>query len=489
MELLLIEHQELKIVKTPIENEDNKMWAEELFNKIPNKVERVFKIERQKDIYPFTIKKSETHCDFVADYYIGVDWLIEGEKFVRVEPKVNFTVTSAFKTLIDCVEGEDNLEIEEKEEWVKETLNNSSNNKSQIQLKEIDFLKMLLDLYAGDIKENLLQDLVVIDWKTKRIPVNQNQDQLTPFLVVQFLQLLKKIVKKGLKKSYYYIQENLNSRVKGKILIGQQLKKNVFQNKMTSTYCQYQVFGEDNFENRFLKKVFRFTSSYIDNNKSVFKGNLAEVQHLLNYCRPAFEHIGEEGEEYKLKNLKQNSFFKEYIDAIKIGQFILKKFSYNITQTSQKKVETPPFWIDMPRLFELFVYQNMLRANSQLKNKIHYQFATYGNELDILVSDEEHQMVIDTKYKMHYIHGQIHNDIRQVSGYARLKKVRRKLNVNDDRNIDCLIIYPDLENGLNIKDLTLENIKNSFEENEIKAYHKIYKLGVKLPVIDDDRMN
>lgn len=49
-------------------------------------------------------------------------------------------------------------------------------------------------------------------------------------------------------------------------------------------------------------------------------------------------------------------------------------------------------------------------------------------------------MVMDTKYKLHYKLGHIHEDIRQVSGYARLKKVREKLDINDDRNISCLII-------------------------------------------------
>lgn len=91
-------------------------------------------------------------------------------------------------------------------------------------------------------------------------------------------------------------------------------------------------------------------------------------------------------------------------------------------------------------------------------------------------------MVIDAKYKLHYKSGHLHEDIRQVAGYARLNKVREKLQVTDDRNIDCLIIYPDMENGLDV--LSLENIKEN--RLPIQAYFNVFKLGVKLPFILED---
>ena len=121
----------------------------------------------------------------------------------------------------------------------------------------------------------------------------------------------------------------------------------------------------------------------------------------------------------------------------------------------------------------------MIENNSDLKKGIHYQFSTYGNALDILVSSDKYQMVIDAKYKLKYKKGHLHEDIRQVAGYARLKKVRNKLNIQDDKTIDCLIIYPDMENG--IDNFSLDNIQQS--KQEIQAYYKVYKLGVKLPLI------
>ena len=411
----------------------------------------------------FLFEKKEQGFELKADYCIGLDWLGNTGRYLYVEPKLNTRISKIFDAITDS-----------EEEILKD---DSENIPSDI--KELDYLKMLLQITNIPESNDELKGLVQIDWVAKPIEIQQKDDKLTPFLVVQYLQLVKAIVRKGLKKNYYKVQENLNNRVKGKILVGQHIKQNVFKNRFTNTFCEYQQFGEDHAENRFLKKVLQFASSYIENHEKLFGDKFIELQHTINYCRPAFELISNQVNDYELKHIKHNPFYKDYASGIDLGKKILKRFAYNITQTTKDKVATPPFWIDMPRLFELYAYSKMIEANPTDRNAIHYQFSTYGNALDILVSKPEFQMVIDAKYKLHYKNGHLHEDIRQVAGYARLNKVREKLNVTDDRNIECLIIYPDMENGLD--DLSLEKIKEKM--TPIKAYHKVYKLGIELPTM------
>lgn len=414
----------------------------------------------------FIFEKKEQSFELKADYCIGLDWLGNTGKYLYVEPKLNTKTAKIFDAIIDS-----------EEEILKD---DSENIPSEI--KELDYLKMLLQVTNIPESNAELKDLVQIDWVAKPIEIQQKEDKLTPFLVVQYLQLVKAIVRKGLKKNYYKVQENLNNRVKGKILVGQHIKQNVFKNRFTNTFCGYQQFGEDHAENRFLKKVLQFASSYIENHEKLFGNKFIELQHTINYCRPAFELISNQVNDYELKHIKHNPFYKDYANAIDLGKKILKRFAYNITQTTNDKVATPPFWIDMPRLFELYAYSKMIEANPTDRKAIHYQFSTHGNFLDILVSKPDFQMVIDAKYKLHYQNGHLHQDIRQVAGYARLNKVREKLQVTDDRNIDCLIIYPDMENGLDV--LSLENIKEN--RLPIQAYFNVFKLGVKLPFILED---
>jgi 5-methylcytosine-specific restriction enzyme subunit McrC len=101
--------------------------------------------------------------------------------------------------------------------------------------------------------------------------------------------------------------------------------------------------------------------------------------------------------------------------------------------------------------------------------------------LDILISKPDCEMIIDTKYKLKYQTSKVHQDIRQVAGYARLKKVRNELKITDDRNIDCLIIYPDV--NANALEYTLDSLLNAAVE--IDTYHKVYKLGVSVPLIEN----
>ena len=434
MKITLLEHQPYSIKK----EEETLAFFEE----IPKICPYILKKDRQGNpVYPFDIKRTnEGEVCLQAGYYIGALWLVKHHKFVYIEPKMNKK---------QIAEGSSS-----QEEWA-----------------EIDYLKMLLSITGLDPKDT--QDLIKIYWDEPPITIEQQKDTLTPFLMVQFLLLLKRIVRKGLKKSYYTVEENLNNRIKGKIQLGKHLKQNVFKNKLTAHVCRYQEFGMDNLENRFLKKVLQFIISFKNTHANYFAGNDKSIRELITYCSPYFELISEEINIENLKKLTTNTFFKEYEEAIRIGKHILKRFSYNITETTQQKVAIPPFWIDMPKLFELYVYRK-LQQQFGSRGEVHYHFTGDYTELDFLLNTPEYKMVIDAKYKTVYEDSRVIDDIRQVSAYARLERVYKALKIDDNRLVDCLIIYPSFEQNTNL------NIAN---KKEIHQYRNIYKLSVSVPLI------
>ena len=436
MKIPLLEHKPYSIKK---EGE-----ALKIFEAIPQICPYILKKDRQGNpIYPFDIKRTnEGEVCLQAGYYIGALWLVKHHKFIYIEPKMNKKQIAESSPV-------------QEEEWA-----------------EIDYLKMLLSITGLNHKDT--QDLIKIYWEEPPITIEQQKDTLTPFLMVQFLLLLKRIVRKGLKKSYYTVEENLNSRIKGKIQIGKHLKQNVFKNKLTAHVCRYQEFGMNNLENRFLKKVLQFVISFKNTHPTFFAGNEATISELITYCTPYFELISEEIDIENLKNITINPFFKEYEQAIEIGKHILKRFSYNITETTQHKVSIPPFWIDMPKLFELYVYKK-LQEKFGGREEVLYHFIADYTELDFLLNTPEYKMVIDAKYKPIYEDSRVIDDIRQVSGYARLTKVYEKLDLeNSNQLIDCLIIYPSLEEN---KDLNFNKL------DTIQGYAKIYKQSLSIPLI------
>ena len=396
-----------------------------LFETLKTKSVRVFRTERGQVISPFSLSVSEEKITLASHYYIGIDWLATGAP-LYVAPKMN--------------------------------------HKSQEV--EIDYLRMLSEVYKAPIAAEYTQDLIKIYWEEPYIAINQQRDALTPFIIVSFLQLLKRIVRKGLKKSYYIEEKNLCGRIKGRIQLSKHLKENVLKHKQTSHVCQYQAFGIDNVENRFLKKILGFIISFRNNHPEFFA--------LIAYCTPYFELISDEISHETLKKLSINPFFKEYKEAIEIGKHILKRFSYNITETTQQKVAIPPFWIDMPKLFELYVYVKLQEQFG--REAVTYHLTADYTELDFLLNTPTQKMVIDAKYKPVYEDSRVIDDIRQVSGYARLEKVYKRLGLEGSNElIDCLIIYPSLEEN---RVFNLEN------KSKIPEYRNIYKLSISIPLIN-----
>lgn len=452
MRVTISEHKSYSLIKRTDDCSDVTVSYD--FETYKNISPRLFFENREQPCYKLYIYEEDIQVE--AQYYVGVDWLIRGKRYIHVPPKINSKIADEFKFL------------------EAEGINNNQERKAEYP-GQVNYLKMYLDAVAQPEVMNHIDKLLFIDWDAPQINISQEEDLLTPFLIVQFLQTLKNIVKKGLKKSYYRVQANLESRVRGKILIGQNVKTNILKNRITKTVCNYQEFGIDSAENRFLKKVLNFVVKHVAVNSLLFKSNLTTIHQMIAYCNPAFESVGDDCDEFTLKHIKTNAFFKEYNQAIKTGQYILKRFAYNISNTTVKKeVPIPPFWIDMPRLFELYVYSKLL--DKFPSSEVHYHFKTYGNELDFLITNKDRPMVVDAKYKLKYENGHLHDDIRQVAGYSRLNKVLDKIeefNNDFDKNsiLPCLIVYPN------------QSDDNAGNWKKISAYHEVYKLGIALPVI------
>jgi 5-methylcytosine-specific restriction enzyme subunit McrC len=363
-------------------------------------------------------------------YYIGIDWITENKSAIYVEPKLN---------------------------------NNS---------RQTDYLKMLFSALKHAEVANYTEGLFEIKFDKPYIEIEQNQDLLTPLLIVQFLQVVKTIVRKGLKKSYYKVENNLNSKVKGKIIVSKTLKSNILKNKITHTVCQFEEFGYNSLENRLLKKALLFVQRYLPTFK--MKESQVYANEVFNYILPAFEHVDDTINLNDIKHSKTNVFYKEYEEGLRLARLILKRFGYNIsTINKQEKVEIPPFWIDMSKLFELYVL-GLLK--DRFGKKIEFQARGRYGSVDYLLKDNDLKCIIDAKYKPQYLEEYQAEDIRQLSGYARDKGVLAKLNTSYTTIVDCLIIYPDQNAD--------EKLKEDLKEIEITQFVQFYKTSVKLPEIN-----
>lgn len=420
--------------------------SEQYQQKILENVPSLVKAALVKKNYPkLFFHNKEMHCFQVhvegdcisanSNYFIGVDWLEVNKAAIYIEPKLN-----------------------------KEP--------------QINFLGMLMQSLEAPENLDHLQGLFHAEFDQPWIIIPEQKDLLSPLLIVQFLKNVQKIVQKGLKKSYYRVTENLDSRIKGKILVGRQIKENLVKNRLTKTICNYQEFGINTAENQFLKLVLKFVASYLNNQNHFFtKEQKDQLNHLLHYCTPAFEHVEVLKNKHQQIHSLKNVFYREYEEAIKVGGYILKRFSFNINKVSQSHTATPPFWIDMSKLFELYVYGQLKKEFPDHGDISYHDPFKGGKETDILVRKKGYQCVIDCKYKPQYINNTPSlKDKRQLAGYTRLVSVYKTLQIPETQIVKGLIIFSHQNCPKQMK-------KEDLFKDEIGEYVDFYKLGVCLPEI------
>lgn len=113
---------------------------------------------------------------------------------------------------------------------------------------------------------------------------------------------------------------------------------------------------------------------------------------------------------------------------------------------------------------------------------------------DFLYVDAECPLILDTKYKPRYGAGMFDNeDIRQLAGYARDRKVLKRLGIpkteeQDSAVVPCVIIYPetrDVDVKFDGSHSPIDQVR--LEVAPIGEFVGFYRMGFSLPVLKFNR--
>lgn len=370
------------------------------------------------------------------------------------------------------------------------------------KIENVNFIKMFLSaLEVDSAKESdYFAKCYKIDFDQPAIKTPKSLNILSPLLILHFISLLEKLVKRGLKRGYIIREENLKSKIKGKIMFSTHLRQNIFQKREDRVACRYQEYTFDIPENRLLKKALIFSEKVLDRFESIKKqSNYQEIRKRFNKLKQHFAVVSDDIEVSQIKKITANKLFINYKSAVKIAKMILRRFDYSIQKAGETEESTPPFYIDMSRLYELWVYSKL---NEAYPKQIDFQVIGHcRTAVDFIKKDEK--LIMDAKYKPRYANSnsRIIADIREISGYARDKKILKELNINENDNeeIKCVIIYPEpikldtdqdsTDNGTEeIKDEECKRISSFNKDNtiidqssKITLFRNFYKIAVPLP--------
>ena len=374
-----------------------------------------------------------------ASYYIGASWLVENESAIVVTPKMG----------------------------------------------NIDFVEMFITALAvdSDPEVNYFSRCYGIEFDAPKIIVEKNLCQVTPLILLHYVTLLEKLVKRGLKKGYVNQEDNLNSKIRGRIYVPAHVQQNVCTQRENRAYCRFQEYTEDIPENRLLKKALYFAYRGICSYKSFDKYRV-ELQSRLNRLFAAFINVSSDIEIYQVARVSHNKLFRHYSEAIHVAKMLLRHFDNSIRNVDREEsYETAPFWIDMARLFELYTYSKL---NEKYPDQIEFQKKGRTGTCDYLKiakGNSAERLILDAKYKPYYENDEIGwEDIQEISGYARDKKILAELGwfKNGELNVQdvppCVVIYPEYGE---VNDTFGENLLDNDEV--VSDYTNFYKIAVKVP--------
>lgn len=334
---------------------------------------------------------------------------------------------------------------------------------------DVDYVAMLLGALEVDGEEaEYFSRYYDIDFDSPAIECPQVAGTLTPLVVMHYMAVMKALVAKGLRRRYVQREENLNAKIKGHLIVAEHLRRNEIGCRRERVYCRYTEFSADTAENRMLKRALVLCRCYMVSSRA-FAGHGAVVM-LCSRMLGAFAGVGDGFTPADVRTAASGKIYREYAAALRLADMILRYFDNSPAHTGDVRASAPPFWIDMPRLYELYVL-GRLREVSEAR--VLFQLAGYkaGNVADFVV--REQKLILDAKYKKLYEATFDHADIMELSCYARDERLLPEL--PEDYAPRCIIIYPGADDEL-CADRPLD-----CQGRKIAGYRNFYRLSVPLP--------
>ena len=373
-----------------------------------------------------------------SHYYVGIWWLPtkEGEVYIKVAPKVRQNKRLNFLKVLEEI------------------------------LKDSEVSRFLTG-YRGD-------SIFLIKENAPPIKLEAFDLPYIVFLIVSYLVTLDKLAKKGLKKDYLPVEKALKNRLRGKVLITKTFKRFHSRTDITSNICRFYLYSVDSLENRILKlalwKIKQFLLSPAGQflNNTFLSTKLKELLHL-------FEPVSL----VKISNrdfqrVKINPFYGEYRVALKLAYAILNWLGFEPFEavTSKGTFFVYPYRINMPLLFELYVYSLLRKQEKDVLFQTEYTRRKLRPDFIL----PEKGIIADAKYK----EGKTPDveDLKQLSLYGRIQKLRNLFK----REPTLVLIYPDFEGKNETSLLSGESMQNSHEREMLQDFHdmEIWRIPVPL---------
>lgn len=267
------------------------------------------------------------------------------------------------------------------------------------QIDEEESKKVLIKMLKT-LRQSPFKNFNMANLKSTKMP-------LLEIFITMFLEELSKLVQKGIKSDYVTKEENLKF-LKGKLLIGQQIKHNTVHRERF--FVEYQEFNSDRIENRLIKTTLEYL--YKKSKSSRNQQRIREFLFVFDEISPCNDV------KIAFSKVRLNRQMKDYEQVLLWCKTFLLENSF-----SPYKGNDVAFALlfDMNLLFESYVghYLKMNHDDVQLQDKTHHLACLNGTgkfqlKPDIVI--DKGKVIADTKWKLLY-EDKTHQGVSQADMY------------------------------------------------------------------------
>ena len=298
-----------------------------------------------------------------------------------------------------------------------------------------------------------------------------DSEDFSLLIAVAYLRQLKALCSRHLRRHFLRERQNFAGKVKGKILAGENLRRNVLRCRPDRVYCEYQSVSDDILENRILRAALERAARYVARNKiktESVKEELPRVQEWIRLCRSRL--CGVSIAPIRPRDFaaaRKRGVFAHYARPLQLAKAVLRQLGFNPQTELNESAKTPPYAINSEELFERF---------AELKLREHYGerlTALYDQNKNIRGGDKGDKLfrvsvrpdfyvslqgdgahIIDAKYKntKEFTDGKpAREDMHQVVAYSQHQALLEKIGFKTDETaaptkIVLSLVYPRLEN-------------------------------------------
>ena len=320
-------------------------------------------------------------------------------------------------------------------------------------------------------------------WADQELISTEKKDEDFSLLIaVAYLRELKALCSRHLRRHFLRERQNFAGKVKGKILTGENLRRNVLRCRPDRVYCEYQSVSDDILENRILRTALERAARYVARNKiktESVKEELPRVQEWIRLCRSRLCGVS-------IARIRPRDFaaarkrgvFAHYARPLQLAKAVLRQLGFNPQTEINESAKTPPYAINSEELFERFaelkLREHFRKKDLELVARGQFSGGS-GDSFSVNVKPDFYVKrggegvvrILDAKYK-EFNGKPLEADMYQVIAYSRHKKLLEKIGGENTTPLVALI-YPSLDGD--------ENIDTPWETTD--AFHTtlhVYKL-------------